>query len=217
MHQDFPLDQGPWLENNVMDIQAKGGVCHAMTTEWVFALIQGQHWDAQTEYWRGVSHQRAYALAWEERLRGLWGIAHYNQYLQIALRPSESFVRDPARRQGRAFRTIHGDGLEDLLQPISALGPGAGMVITMFGSDPGGKADAQNWGHSVAVAREGGGTFRFLDVNDGQYSWPPFAQGGQVCLGVTKALKLNYATDPPAVAPPLHNLHIRDVFAFCVG
>lgn len=206
MNQDFALDQGPWLELNVADIQAHGGVCHAMATEWVLALIRGQPWDAQTEYWRGVSHQRAYALAWQERLRGLWGGAHYTQYLQIALRPSESFVRDPARRQGQAFRTIRGHGLEDLYLPISALGPGAGMVITMFGSNAHWPADAQNWGHTVAVVREGGGTFRFLDVNYGQYSWPPFTLPGKVSLGVTAALKQHYG-----------NWGIRDVCAFCVG
>jgi hypothetical protein len=80
------------------------------------------------------------------------------------------------------------------------------MVISMFGSNPTDPADAQNWGHTVAVVRERGGTPRFLDVNYGQYSWPAFAQGGQVYLGVTKALKDNYG-----------DWVIKDVFAFCVG
>jgi hypothetical protein len=201
------LNQGPWLVANVQDVQSHGGVCHAMGTEWVFAQLQNRPWNAQSEYWRGVSHQRAYALAWQERLRGHWGGGLYNQYLHIALQPTERFVQDPARRQGQPFHSDHVHSLNHLTPHILAMGTGVGLVIVMFGSNPAWLANSQNWGHTVAVTRDAGGTYRFLDVNQGQYSWPPGTPGSTVGREVEHNLRaLGY-----------DNWGIRDIYLFRIG
>jgi hypothetical protein len=205
MIENFALDQGTWL-TRIEDIQMHGGVCHAMATEWVYALLQQRPWDANTEYFRGVSHQRAYALKWADALRGLWGGAAYDRYLQIAAPPTENFVRDPARRQGRVFRVAHEQTLPRLAPHVVGLGVGSGLVIVMFGVDINEPADSQNWGHTVAIFRDVHGDYKFLDVNQGEYSWPADTPIATVGNEVVQNLTEEYGT-----------WGIRDINIFGVG
>ncbi|MFT2794073.1 hypothetical protein ACMV5I_29360 [Serratia sp. T13T92] len=207
MIQDFALDQDSWLDENVQDIDARKGVCHAISIDWVFAqLTQSRAWDVQTEYWRAVSHQRAYALTWQESLRGYWASKHYNTYLQIALPPTEKFVRDLARRKGREFHTYHLNYLYQLSSYILALPACAGLVITIFGSSRDSPADVQNWGHTVAMARDGRGMYRLLDINEGQYSWSLATPASTVGRDVERNLYVNYGSTG-----------IRNIYIFRVG
>ncbi len=201
MIRDIALNQGAWLVNNVVDKQRHGGVCHAMTTEWVFDKLQNRNWVVHESYWRGVSHQRAYAIYWQDALRGLWGGAHYNQYLQIALRPTEKFISDPARRQGRDFHVDHVFNLNQLSPHIIGLSAGSGLVIVMFGVD-----GNDNWGHTVAVVRQANDDYLFLDINQGQYSWAGGTSGGVAGREVEKSLNRLYGNDG-----------IRDVYLYRVG
>ncbi len=205
MHLDFALDQGQWLENTVRDIQMLGGVCHAMSTEWVFARLRQQVWQPVPEYWRGVSHQRAYKILWQDALNGLWGGANYLQYLQIATRPTERFVRDPAARYRMAFHADHIYGLNQLRPHILALGAGSGIVIVMFGVDANG-GNPSNWGHTVGAVRTGAGVFQFLDTNNGQYSWGAHADANTVGREIEEALDNDYGA-----------WGIRDVYVYRVG
>lgn len=203
---DFGLNQGEWLVNNVEDIQSHGGVCHAMTTEWLLAKLQNLPWDANSEYWRGVSHQRAYALPWQEALKGLWGGINYHRYLQIALPSTEQFVQAPALRLGQSFNTIHFTVLNQISLQILTLHANSGGVIVMFGSNAAWPADKQNWGHTTAVVREADGVFRFLDVNQGQFSWPLIDTAEIVSLNLIQNLVNNYG-----------NWGIRDIYFFRIG
>ncbi|MEM9556786.1 MAG: hypothetical protein AAGC60_21175 [Acidobacteriota bacterium] len=218
MNRDFQLNQGIWLGDyafgpdpatgnfgivavNVVDRQRQGGVCHAMSTEWLFAQLNGRPWNVQQEYWRAVSHQRAYAIYWQDALRGHWGGGHYQQYLQIALRPTRDYVANPARRQHRNFHSARVASLNFLRFHIADLGVNSGFVIVMFGVD-----NNDNWGHTVAIHRDGGGTYRFVDVNFGQYSWPGGTAGLQVGQETRQFLHQWYGNDG-----------IRDVYLFRVG
>ncbi|MBX9406397.1 hypothetical protein K5E40_11985 [Pseudomonas baetica] len=205
MNLDIPLDQVTWLNTNVIDLQSLGGVCHAMSTEWVLTTLQNQPWDIETAYLRGVSHQRAYALRWEYALRGNWGGAQYAQYLQIAASPTQRFIEDPARRQGRPFHAHHVHSLIQMA-PHLALAAGSGAVIVMFGSDANQPATAQNWGHTVAMVRTGAGIYQFLDVNEGRYSWQAGATNAVVAQEVRQKLRDCY-----------WGWGIRDIYIFKVG
>lgn len=207
MNLDFSLDQGDWLIRNVNDVQRHGGVCHAMTTEWVFAIVQNRSWNVQEEYWRGVSHQRAYALAWQDALRNLWGGSQYNQYLNIALDPTKNYVKNPASRNRLTFHDYRVKALDDLSPRIIALPAGAGIVIVMFGSNRKWPADQQNWGHTVAVARDTGtGMYRYIDVNSGQYSWPLDTPAITLGREVKRDLRAKYG-----------GWGIRDIYIFRVA
>ncbi|MGF1462165.1 MAG: hypothetical protein ACFB2Z_03200 [Maricaulaceae bacterium] len=192
MQRKFAMDQGGWLVHNVEDVQSHGGVCHAMSTNWVLGALQNQAFNVQTEYWRGVSHQRAYALRWDEALRGLWGGVNYGRYLAIAEPPSRDYVQSEATRLGYTFAHNHVGGINQLAAHITGLANDSGIVIVMFGVDPNEPAASQNWGHTVAVRRSNAGVFRFLDVNDGQY----VAGGGgaaQFATDVYNALHGHYS------------------------
>jgi hypothetical protein len=205
MNLDAPLDQGTWLETNIIDRQMHGGICHAMSIEWVLSTLQNRHWDIETEYFRGVSHQRAYALRWEDALRGNWGSPQYAQYLAIAVPPTQRFIEDPARRQGRPFQAHHVQNLNHMI-PHLVLAAGTGAVIVMFGSDADQPATSQNWGHTVAMTRTAGGIYQFLDVNEGRYSWP--ADTGHAVVGHQVEQQLQHCYG---------DWGIRDVYIFKVG
>lgn len=206
MNKEISLNQGRWLVRHTKDVQAHGGVCHAMATEWVFAQLRDTAWDAGTEYWRGMSHQRAYALAWQEALSGLWGSAQYNAYLQIAVPPTERFVQDPARRANLPFHSDLVYSFNHLAPHALAMGARTGIVMVMFGSNPNWPSSGQNWGHTVAMARDRAGVYRFLDVNSGQYSWAPAASANTVARDVAAFLEDQYG-----------NWGLRHLYMFTVG
>src|SRR5262245_17923667 len=104
MNLDYPLDQRLTLALLTEDEQSRGGVCHAVTIEWVLDKIRGTttqlHPGNDFDAWyRAISQHRAYALGWQDALRDLWTGPGYQQYVDIALQPTQEWVAASARRR----------------------------------------------------------------------------------------------------------------------
>lgn len=192
MRLDFTFKQSDLLVK-LTDIELSKGVCHAMSTEWVSAQLSNRTWNAETEYWRGVSHQRAYEMAAE----------------RDSERALRNFVKDSASRQGCGFNQSRIPNLTILPLHVGTLNPCEGMVISIFGSYLK-LRDNHNirvdFGHSVALTRNREGIYKFLDVNQGQFSWPVSTPADTVGQEMVENLHDNYSY-----------VEVEDVYIFRVN
>lgn len=167
MGWDFTMSQGDLLQG-VADIQMRRGVCFAMSTEWCLCSAKNRNFDLSSVFYQMVSRQRAYALTWGSKVKGITGGAHYDQFFRVAEPPSFGFMRDQAKHEGVQCNKTIIKPAKISKQLAKAIGPGRTCVLGFFGV----RSNA-NWGHATAVGQRAitRGKPRFFDPNAGQYSW----------------------------------------------
>jgi hypothetical protein len=191
MPRDFACNQGNWLDTVIVDRFVNGGICHALSMDWAVDQVQGNVFQLSSARYRAVSGQRAYKMAFEHRLQGLWAMGQYVAWLAQARPPTQNFARSCLRGQQVNMVVAQGLTLLQVENAVRTLPANQALVIIMWGADPAQPADSQNWGHTVAFARLGAG-YRFFDANQGQFSWPPMSPPIFVAEQVTENIHNQY-------------------------
>ena len=181
MTKEHDVNQTQWLgefvrgNNNqftytgVGDIQISQGVCHAMTTNWLFARLRDLNWNPANEWWRAVSHQRAYVYVLLDQIRLFQQTRNLHGYINVAQRPTRRYVEDEARRRHMNFAVNQRSGLDAFIDTDARnLTPSSGCVVSFYGTNVSGDLKA----HTVGLLRRTDGSYRYLDTNDAEYSWP---------------------------------------------
>jgi hypothetical protein len=192
MQKDYALAQGSDLRKEVLDIQMHGGICHAITWKWALALMKGQPFYYDEEFFSGVSMQRAYAIQWTEKLMPLESGARYLEFYAAAEPPTRQFIAESATKSGTAFAAQHFGGIASLVKDkIVKMKAGQACLIVCFGT---GISDNKNWGHTMGFGIPSQKSPRpmFFNANDGQYSFDNGTGSTEIGAGVLDRLNAEF-------------------------